>query len=134
MPSIVLRSIAALLALAVPLTSSGQQVSSTLSKNALAVKRKAEHLSPRAPVSVVRRGAAEEFGTFVSSNQEGFTFYDIDLKFNVTLPYEGVKKIKDGYGGMNFINHRHTDHTQAMIIITVTIGLLLVLAVAAGKS
>ncbi len=68
-----------------------QQVA-PLSKKAAAIKRKADNLTPQTPISVVRVHAEEEFGNFLSNNQEGFTFYDVDRKADVTLKYADVRK------------------------------------------
>lgn len=91
-----------LLIFIVAATSSAQQ-SPTLSKRESAVKLKVDHLLPQAPISVLRFHADEEFGRFVSNDQVGLTFYDVDRKADVTLTYAEVKKIKDGYGGYNSV-------------------------------
>jgi cellobiose phosphorylase len=110
------------------------QQTTPFSKNEAAVKRKVEKLSPLAPISVVQFHAEEEFGTFVSSDQEGFTFYDIDRKANVTVRFSDVRKIKDGYGGYNSIQRRHTDHTKSIVIILIVVGGLATLIAAAAKA
>jgi hypothetical protein len=127
------RAVAVSLALALPITS-GAQLASPLSRKAAAIKRKADHLSPRAPISVVRLDADEEFGTFISSDQESFTFYDIDRKADVTLKYETAKKIKDGYGGYNSAVRRHVDRRKSLIVAAVVAGGLVVLIVAAAAA
>lgn len=125
--------VAASLAFAFASTIRAQQVA-PLSAKAAAVKQKADHLSPRAPISVVRLDADEEFGTFLSNDQEGFTFYDIDRRADVTLKYETVKKIKDGYGGYNYAVHRHVDRERNLVIAAVVLGGLAVLLVAAAAA
>ena len=105
------------------MTSMAQQTA-PLSKSAIAVKQKAESLAPRAHITVVRIGAPEEFGHFISYDQESFTFYDIDQKQNVTLKYEDVKKIKDGYGGYNSIQGKHIDRSKRLIVVLVTVGVI----------
>ncbi len=105
-----------------------------LPRQAAAVKQKVDHLSPDAPISVLRVRGPEEYGKFLSNNQESFTFYDVDLKKNVTLSYAEVHKIKDGYGGYNFVQHRHTDRTKALIITAAVIGGLAILIGAAAAA
>src|SRR5258708_6090145 len=90
------RILAALLISLLTLTSSAQQAA-PLSKKTAAVKRKVDTLTPHAPISVIPIHAEEEYGNFVSGNAEGFTFYDVDRKTEVTLKYADVQKIKDGY-------------------------------------
>lgn len=116
------------------LTSSAQQAA-PLSKKAAAVKRKTDTLTPHAPISIIPIDAKEEYGNFVSSNAEGFTFYDVDRKTEITLKYSDVRKIKDGYGRYNSIRGRHTDRTKGIIVAVVVIGVLgaLIGAVAAAK-
>jgi len=110
------------------------QQTTPLSKNEAAVKQKVEKLSPLAPISVVQFHAEEEFGTFVSSDRTEFTFYDIDRKTNVTVRFSDVRKIKDGYGGYNSIQRRHTDHTKSIVIILIVVGGLAALITAAAES
>ena len=110
------------------------QSSPVLSKQAAAVKQKASRLAPQSPISVVRFDAEEEYGRFVSSDPESFTFYDIDQKINVTLTYQTVKKLKDGYGGYNHATQRHVDRRRNAIIAAVVVGGLAVLIGAAAAS
>ncbi len=112
----------------------GAQQAAPLSKAEQAVKRKAGSLSAHDRISVIRIHAAEEYGDFVSSDEGGFTFYDVDEKRNVTLRYAEVRKIKDGYGGYNSLRHRHTDRRRALIVGAAVLGGLLVLAIVAGAS
>jgi len=101
-----------------------------------AIKRKVDQLAPRAPISVVPINSQEEYGQFVSSNQEGFTFYDADRKAEVTLKYAEVCKIKNGYGGYNAAQQRHTDRTKTIVIVLAVVGALggLIGAAAAAKN
>jgi cellobiose phosphorylase len=110
------------------------QQTTPLSKSEAAVKQKVEKLSPHAPISVVQFHAEEEFGTFVSSDQAGFTFYDIDRRTNVTVRFSDVRKIKDGYGGYNSIQRRHTDRTKSIVIILIVVGGLAALIATAAES
>lgn len=110
----------------------GQQ-NIALSKRASAVREKARQLSPDAHISVLPLNAREAYGRFISSDNEEFTFYDIDEKANVILKYEAVKKIKNGYGGYNHAVHRHTDRRQGLIIgLAVAGGLAALIGAAAA--
>ncbi len=127
------RRIAALLLFALPVTSFGQQAPALLVRGA-AVKQKAGQLSPGARISVVRVHGLEEFGTFVRNDDVEFTFYDVDLHRDVSLAYDEVKKIKDGYGGYNPPNHRHVDRDKNLIVAAVVLGGLVVLVIAAAAA
>lgn len=105
-----------------------------LSKRAREIKTKVSTLSPQARISVVPKQGEEEFGLFLSSEPEQFSFYDIDRKTNVTLKYEEVRKIKDEYGGYNHLRGRHTDHTKAVVVGIVLAGVLLALIVGAAHA
>ena len=105
-----------------------------LSAKAQSVRRKANSLAPRSHISVLPKKAQEEFGTFLASDAESFTFHDIDRKVDVTLRYEDVKKIKDGYGGYNHLNHKHVDREKQLIVVAVVVGGLVALIVAAAAS
>jgi hypothetical protein len=51
-----------------------------LPQKAVAIRQKIDNLSPNAAVTVIRVDSEEEFGNFVSSDEEEFTFYDVDRK------------------------------------------------------
>jgi len=90
-----------------------------------AARRIVTALAPHARISVVRIQAPEEYGEFLSSNRDGFTFFDVDRKIDVTLTYEEVRKVKRGYGGYNWLSHTHTDRTKGFIAMGVVAGLLI---------
>jgi hypothetical protein len=128
------RLLAALLILTMAWTSNAQQAHS-LPPRAAAIKHKADTLVRDAKISVIPTQGQEEFGTFLSNDPESFTFFDVGSKAQVTLKYIEVKKLKDGYGGYNSIQQRHTDHTKAMIVAIAAVGVLgaLLIAVATAK-
>jgi hypothetical protein len=117
-------------------TASEAQQPIQLSKQALSVKKKTARLTVGDKISVVLSHAGERYGTFKSSGQEDFTFYDVDQNSDVTLRYGEVKKVKDGYGGYNSVTHRHTDRTRGYIIAGVAAGVLvgLIAAVITAKN
>jgi len=108
---------------------------STALKKAAEVKRKAEALSPHAAISVIPIHGEEEYGKFLSCGAEEFTFYDVDSKTEVTLKYAEIRKIKNGYGGYNFVRGRHTDRTKGVIVTLAFVAALgaLIGAVASAK-
>ncbi len=135
MRTILSRAVAAMLMIAVAMTA-GAQNPPTLSKKAEMIKRKADALSPHSPITVILLHGTEEFGEFLSNDQEGFTFQDIDRKTDVTLKYAEVRKLKNGYGGYNSARGRHTDHTKVIIVTVAVLGALgaLIGAAAAAKN
>lgn len=121
------------LLIAFTVTSFAQQTQS-LSKSGLAAKQKIENLAPQAHITVVRAGASNEYGDFLSHDQETFTFYDVDQKQNVTVRYDDVKKIKKGYGGYNPFIRKHTDPTKRVVYVLVFAGVLAAVVVAAAAA
>jgi len=128
-------ALALILCLTLAVSTTAQQTQS-LSKDALNVKQQVFALAVGAHISVVRRGAPEEFGTFVSAEDSAFTFYDVDTKTEVHLKFEEVRKVKNGYGGYNSLRQRHVDRDKSHIIGIAIVGGLLALtfgAVIASK-
>lgn len=124
---------ASTLLIAFTVTSFAQQTQ-PLSKSGMAAKQKIESLDPQSHITVVPAGASKEYGNLLSHDQETFTFYNVDQKQNVTLRYDDVKKIKNGYGGYNHFVGRHTDPTRRIVYILVFAGVLGAVVVAAAAS
>jgi len=127
--------LAAILCLALATSATGQQAQ-PLSKDALKVKQQVAALAVGAPISVIRRGAPEEYGTFVSAEADSFSFYDVDSKQQIQLKFEDVRKVKNGYGGYNSLRQHHVDRDKSRIIGIAVVGGLLALtfgAVLASK-
>src|SRR5258708_19228447 len=76
-------------------------------KRANEIKAKVEKLSPQAHISVIPIQGDEEFGKFLSSDQESFTFHDIDRKTDFRLNNEELKNFKNVYGAFKpiFVTH-----------------------------
>lgn len=135
MKDLLIKILAIVLMFVLPWTAGAQQ-GGTNSKQATAVKHKVDTLAPNAPISVIPRHSREEYGNFVSRDADSFTFCDVDLKSEVTLKYVDVRKVKNGYGGYNTIQKRHTDRTQTAIVVIAVIGALggLLAAAASAKN
>ncbi|HEY2467812.1 MAG TPA: hypothetical protein VGI45_08215 [Terracidiphilus sp.] len=117
------KAVSAVLSICLAVTANAQS-GPNLSKKAEAIKHKAATLAANAPISVIPLHGAEEFGVFLSSSQEDFTFRDIDRKIDVTMKYSEVRKLKGGYGGYNSIQGRHTDRTKAIVVTLAVLGAL----------
>ena len=125
--------LALLLIFATTIATSAQQTPVLLSKKAEAAKHKVATLSPQDKISVIPLAGDEEFGRYLSRDEGGFTFFDVDQKRNVTLQYTEVKRIKNGYGGYNFLRNGHVDHTKSLIIGGIALAALVVLVAAGAK-
>jgi len=108
------------------------------SSRAAEIRRHVEQLAPDAKISVIPYQGEEEFGSFVSKGADEFTFHDVDTKVDVTVKYEAVKHLRDGYGGYNHLHHRHTDRRRALIVGAVVgaalVGLVIAVAVSLSHS
>jgi len=69
------------------------------------------------------------------AGEQSFSLYEVDEKRTVTVSYEEVKKVRQGYGGYNSISGRHVDSVRSRIAMIVMGGLLVavVIAVAVAK-
>lgn len=130
MPRLVRKPILLVLIFLLALGGADAQQPASPSKTATKVKAKVETLASQAHISVIPAQGEEEFGAFVSSDADGFTFYDVDRKTDVSFRYEDVRKVKDGYGGYNHLRRRHTDRTKALVAGAVVVGALVALIVA----
>ena len=88
-----------------------------LSKRALAAREKVIHLPQHAKISIIKVHGPEAFGTLGSCDTSTFEFYDVDRKMNVTVSYEDVKKVKEGYGGYNSATRTHVDRRSGLIVM-----------------
>ena len=97
-----------------------------------AIKAQADKLSPGAPIHIQCLHPPEQFGTFVSSDQQGFTFFNPPSGFNVTLAYADVKAIKSGFGGFEPKTGKHKSHKKVIIITAVIVGAVVLSAFGGG--
>lgn len=110
------------------------QQTSVLNKRDTALKRKADSLAPQAHISVIPLRGEEMFGNYISNDQQGINFYDVDSKLTVNLGYSDILKIKKGYGGYNFIHKKHTDRDTSRTVVLLFAGILGAVIVAAAVS
>jgi hypothetical protein len=103
-----------------------------LSAREVDLEHRAEKLHPNQPISVVLNNNEEEYGNFIKTGDQTFTFYDIDLQTRVTVPFSQIHKIKKGYGGFNSFQGRHTDRSHGIIALAVAMSALGALIVAAA--
>ena len=130
------KTVAALTLCAFSFTASRAQQPGQSPPGRATVAAKVSTLKAGDKISVVFMHAAECYGTFLSSQQEGFTFHDVDQNADVTFPYADIKKVKNGYGGYNFVTRKHTDRTKAYIVVGIAAGVIvgIIIAAAAAKN
>lgn len=120
---------AALIAL-VPSTTIGQQAG-PLSSHAAAIQQRVSKLAPQTHISVFPFQAPVLFGNFLSSDPRGFSFYDIDRRTTVTLGYDQVRKIRNGYRDAKSGARRRT---SSRVVVAVVVAALAGLIAAAAMA
>ena len=133
MEAALMRFVSFLLVLLLSGTSVAQQ-GAPLSKRQEVIKQKAHSLPVDARISVVPLHGHEVFGNYVRSDDNGMTVYDIDQKSDAVIAFSEVRKLKNGYGGYNSVQGKHTDHTKALVITLVVAGVLIGVIAAAAAS
>ena len=106
-----LKRAAFLTALAMTNTSLAQQTLPA-SKQQARVMHKAQSLMPNSPIRVVQFHAEEEFGKFLSCDEQGITLFDVDRRKDVTIAFSEISKIRNGYGGYNSLFREDTPTTR----------------------
>jgi hypothetical protein len=56
---------------------------------------------------------------------------EIDQKQQIVVHYEDVKKLRNGYGGMNHATGRHVDPVRSKVIVIAIAGGVVVILLAA---
>jgi hypothetical protein len=126
-----MRSLAAwLLAVCIPLCQA-QQTPVPMSPRAQKIQTKIEELATGASLTVILREGTEYHGALLSADHAGFILNEIDLKQQIIVHYEDVKKLRNGYGGMNHATGRHVDPVRSkVIVIAIAVGVVVILLAA----
>jgi hypothetical protein len=126
-----LRSLAVCsLAVCIPVCQA-QQVTEPLSTHAQKVQTKIDGVSAGAPLTVILQDKTEFHGNLLSSDHAGFALDEIDLKKQIHVRYEDVKKLRNGYGGMNHATGRHVDPVRSKVIVIAVVGGVIAVLIAA---
>ena len=123
MPIRILSSRAVAVLLIATTVIAGAQQTPNLSKKAQEIKHTIDNLAPHSPIRVIPVQGVDEFGEFLSNDQDGFTFRDIDRNSDVTLRYAEVRKVKSDYKH-NSARGRHSHRRGDIIVIALLLGAL----------
>jgi hypothetical protein len=88
-------------------------------------------------VTVTMRDGREYYGLIAQVGQEDFSVNEVDLNREITLRYQDVKKVREGYGTTRNIYGRRIHPRTKLIVMLAVVGGLLALvfvAVATDKS
>jgi hypothetical protein len=131
-----LRSLSAwLLVLFIPVCQA-QQTTAPLSSHAQRIQTKVQALPAGARLTAILKDKTEYHGHLSSVDGAGFRLEEVDLKREIAVSYEDVKKLRNGYGGMNHAVGHHVDPVRSRIAMCAVFGalILLVVLVARDKS
>jgi hypothetical protein len=82
-------------------------------------------------VTVIFKDGSESYGTISSIGQDRFSINEVDLRREIEIGYDEVKKVRKNYGGRGFLGKR-PNPMWGWIAGIVLIGTLLGLAIALG--
>ena len=88
-------------------------------------------------VTVSMRDGHEYYGSITQIGREDFSVQEVDLNREITLRYQDVKKVREGYGTTrNLYGRRIHPRTKLIVTLAVVGGLiaLVFVAVASDKS
>ncbi len=115
--------VAILLMVSVPLAQAQQAVS--LSAKAEKIRHHVTALSLGSPITVIMQNKAEYHGSLGTVRATEFVVNEVDENRPVTVRYEDVNKLRNGYGGYNFISGKHVDPFRSKVAAVVVLGSLL---------
>jgi hypothetical protein len=126
-----LRSLPAwLLAMCIPVCQA-QQAAVPLSTRAQQIQTKILALPIGNSLTVILKDKTEYHGDLLSADNAGFVLNEVDIKQQKTIRYEDVKKLRNGYGGMNHATGRHVDPVRSKVVVMAIAGGLIVILLAA---
>ena len=104
------------------------------SPHALKVEAEVHRLHPGDKMSIIPRDAPEIFATLTATGADSFDCQDVDEHIPRHFTFEAVRKVKPGYGGYNYLHHRHTDRTANRVVLIAVVAGLATLIVAAAAA
>ena len=103
-----------------------------LSPQAEAIKKQVEKVGLNHKLIVIMPSGDEYAGTLTKMDATEFTMAEVDLKRNIALKYDEVKKVLQGYGGKNSISGKRVHARRSLIVGVAVVGGLLGLVILAA--
>lgn len=128
--------VASVVAVCIPMCQA-QQSSGTLSVQAQKIQSKILAMPAGKHLTVIMKDGSEYCGALVSTSASGFVVAEVDLKKEIAVQYEDVKKVLNGYGGKNSVTGHRVHMVRARIVTLAIVGgitLILLVALATDKS
>jgi hypothetical protein len=105
-----------------------------LSAHAAKIKARVAQLAPADKITVIMLQGPSYHGAFRSAEDTTFSLEDVDEKRLVTLRYEEVKKVQNGYGGYNSVTRRHVNPVRNRVLgVLILAALIVIVAVAVSN-
>ena len=109
------------------------------SSKAVKIKQDVEKIGVAGNITVYMPDGHEYYGSVSRAGADDFAVNDIDLKREVTVRYDEVKKVRSGYGtgpGRTINGKRVHPHTKLITTLAIVGGLIVLVfvAVASDKS
>jgi hypothetical protein len=108
-----------------------QQTLAPLSAHARKIQTKIQAMPVGKRLTVILKDHTEYHGSLSASHDTGFTVQEVDLKQEIAVHYEDVKKLRNGYGGLNTVTERHVDPVRSKIIVIAIVGTVAVILLVA---
>ena len=124
-----------LLAICIP-ACQAQQAAVPLSPRAQRIQSRIQALPAGARLTAILKDKTEYHGGLLSADDTGFILDEVDLKRQIAVHYEDVKKLRSGYGGLNTVSGRHVDPVRSKIVVIAiagTVAVVLLVALAHDK-
>lgn len=103
------------------------------SSNASKIKAKVKSLGIAGRVTVVLKNNNEYYGAISQIGEDSFQLADVDLKQQITVSYDEVKKVISGFGNPNPFNGKRWHPSWHIAAVAAVVGLT-VLIVVVGAS
>lgn len=95
------------------------------------IRRDVEKIGIGGRITVIFKDGSENYGTIAAIEQDELTIAEVDLKKQIDVGFDELKKVRKNFGGKGFMGKR-PDPKWGWIAGAVLIGTLFALAIALG--
>jgi small nuclear ribonucleoprotein (snRNP)-like protein len=103
-------------------TAQAQQGPVSLSAKAEKIRHRVTALSLGSPITVIMKNKAEYHGSLGAVRDAEFVVNEMDENRPLTVRYEDVNKLRNGYGGYNSVSGRHVNPFRSKVAAAVVLG------------
>lgn len=98
------------------------------------VKARIKSIGIAGRVTVVLTNNNEYYGAIRQIGEDSFQLADVDLKQQITISYDEVKKVISGFGNPNPFNGKRWHPSWHIAAVAAVVGFTILIVVAAGAS